>query len=64
MSELKAIRIEVEYEGGYLERATGDDAAQIWKAIEGAFAMQHIHGMGYKGPRMKPVTAPLPKEKE
>ena len=55
MSDEKAVRIEVEWDNGRIERAEGDDAAKIWDAIQGGFVMNHIHGMDYKGPKMKIV---------
>lgn len=54
----KAIRIEVEWDDGRLERAEGDDAAKIWDAINNGFMMQHIHGMPYSGPKMKVIREP------
>ena len=56
MSKRKAVRIEVEYDDGLLERAEGEDAAQIWKAIEAGFVFKHIHGMPYLGPQMKTIV--------
>ena len=54
----QASRIEVEWNDGRLERAEGDDAAEIWKAIEGGFVMNHIHGIDYSGPKMKVIKEP------
>ena len=53
MSEV--IRIEIEHEDGMIQGAYGEDAKSIWKAIEGGFVMNHIHGMDYKGPQMKVI---------
>jgi len=53
--ERKVVRIEIEYDDGTIERATGDDASEIWRNVEGAFLMRHIHGMPYNGPKMKIV---------
>ena len=55
MADKKVIRIEIEYDDGSMERATGKDATKIWSAIESGFVMRHIHGMPYDGPQMKPV---------
>lgn len=55
MSEEKAVRIEVEWDNGRIERAEGEDAAKIWDAIQGGFVMGHIHGMTYSGPKMKVI---------
>lgn len=41
MSDAKAIRVEVEYDDGVLERATGEEATEIWRH--------------YSGPKLKPV---------
>ena len=49
------IRIELEHEDGMIESASGDDARQIWATIEGGFTMQHIHGNGYSGPKLKVI---------
>lgn len=56
VSDKKIVRIEIEYDNGDVERATGDDAAEIWRSIESAFVMQHIHGMTYGGPKLIPVA--------
>jgi hypothetical protein len=58
MSDKTVIRIEIEYSDGTLERATGEDANKIWAAIEGGFALQHIHGMTYTGPKLIAVERP------
>jgi hypothetical protein len=55
MPDKKVVRIEIEYEDGSGERAIGDDAEKIWQAINGGFVMNHIHGINYDGPQMKPV---------
>lgn len=55
-TEKKVVRIELEYEDGELLRATGEDANIIWKAIQGGFVMQHIHGGSYTGPQMSKVS--------
>jgi hypothetical protein len=51
----KVVRVEIEYEDGSEERAIGDDAEKIWQAIESGFLMNHIHGVSYDGPHLKPV---------
>lgn len=56
MNERKIVRVEIEYEDGEMERAVGNDAAEIWKAVSGAFAFKQIHGMPYSGPKMKVVS--------
>lgn len=58
MDERKVVRIEIEFEDGDIERATGEDATQIWKAIEQGFVFKHLHGLPYTGPKMQPVPKP------
>jgi hypothetical protein len=58
MSDVKTVRIEVEYDDGMIERAEGDEAAEIWRAVNGSFTLQHIHGMPYRGPKLKVVREP------
>lgn len=58
MEERKIVRIEIEYEDGAIERATGDDANEIWRRIIGMIVFQHIHGMEYDGPKLQPVSKP------
>jgi hypothetical protein len=64
MSERTAIRIEVEYDDGYLERAIGDDAQTIMDAIASAMTMNYIHGSSYNGPTMKPVERAAHKQEK
>ena len=51
----KAVRIEAEFDDGELIRATGENAATLWDSIQGAFAMEHIHGRPYQGPQLETV---------
>jgi hypothetical protein len=53
---VRAVRIEVEYSDGVVERAVGDDAAEIWRAIQSSFTLQYIHGMTYNGPKLQRVA--------
>lgn len=53
MNEPKVIRIEVEYEDGVIEQATGNVANEIWDRIQGMCVMEHIHGRPYSGPQLK-----------
>src|SRR5579864_9526164 len=55
MNEPKAIRIQVEYDDGHLERAEGEDAPKIWTALSSALAVAHVHGVPYVGPKLKEV---------
>lgn len=64
MSEKKAVRVEVEWDDGTLERATGKDAAVIWDKIASAIVMDAIHGRPYNGPQLKPVDLTLEQHKE
>ena len=55
MNDERAVRIEVEWDNGRIERAEGEDATTIWRAIQGGFAMNQLHGMPYNGPKMKVI---------
>lgn len=52
----KAVRIEIEYEDGCIERAEGDDANEIVKSMGDAFAFRQNHGITYRGPQMRLVA--------
>jgi hypothetical protein len=56
----KVVRVEVEYESGLIESATGDDADAIWVGMIDAIVFLANRGMVYRGPQMKvirPATA-------
>jgi len=55
VSDKKAVRVEVEWDDGTLERATGQDAAIIWDKVAAAIIMEAIHGRPYNGPILQRV---------
>jgi hypothetical protein len=55
MSDQKIVRIEVHYEDGRKFYADGDEANQVWCALESSIVMEAIHGRPYTGPQLKEV---------
>ena len=53
----RAVRIEIEYESGRVERAEGEDADTILKYWDSSVVMNSIHGFQYQGPLLKEVRS-------
>ena len=51
------VRVEIEYDNGDIERATGVEAAEIWRYLNSGQLMNYIHGAVYTGPKLKLVKA-------
>ena len=49
----KVIFIELRYASGKVQRAEGDDAAQIWNWIQSVESLAYVHGARYEGPQLK-----------
>ena len=51
----RAVRVEIEYEGGRVLRAEGEDADVILKHWQSGEVMNSIHGFQYQRPVLKEV---------